>query len=102
MWSRREGTIQRNGLTLAASEQEGPSMIHECAHCGHMLGFTAATCAACGWNNADSCFRWIKVWDPQDPILTAEHARRTRDSLRERPRPEPREDSARISALQPT
>lgn len=63
-------------------------MIHECAHCGHMLGYTSATCAACGWNNEDSCFRWIKVWDPQDPIQTAEHASRTRDSLRSHPRPE--------------
>lgn len=81
-------------------------MSHECAHCGHMLGYTSATCAACGWNNQDSCFRWIKVWDPIDPVQTAEHAMRTRDSLRERPRPEamPREDSDsdRIAQLQPT
>lgn len=63
-------------------------MGQECAHCGNTLGFTQATCGACGWNNDDSCFRWIRVWDPQDRVQTAEHANRTRDSLRRFPRPE--------------
>jgi hypothetical protein len=63
-------------------------MGHECAHCGNTLGFTSPTCSACGWNEETKCFRWIRVWDPQDPVLTAEHANRTRDSLRARPRPE--------------
>lgn len=63
-------------------------MGQECAHCGNTLGFTFATCGACGWNTEDACFRWIRVWDPQDPVQTAEHANRTRDSLRSSPRPE--------------
>jgi hypothetical protein len=76
-------------------------MDRECLHCGNTLGFTYGTCGACGWNEDDARFRWIKVWHPQDPLQIAEHATRTRDSLRSHPRPEPESGADRSADERP-